>query len=186
MYRKEIKMEDILILVDEADREIGTMGKQEAHVRGLKHRAFSLFIFNERNELLLQRRALDKYHTPGLWTNTCCSHPRIQEATEDAAHRRLMEEMGFDTALTPVFTLSYRVDFPNGIIENEFDHVYLGRYAGSPQPNPHEVEDHVWLPMDEIMRWMGKEPDQFTHWFRLIVRDEAFLAKLERFLEGNL
>jgi isopentenyl-diphosphate delta-isomerase len=185
MYRRERQMEDILILVDEDDRETGTMGKQEAHVRGLKHRAFSIFVFNDRNELLLQRRALDKYHTPGLWTNTCCSHPRAGERNDDAAHRRLQEEMGFDTDLIPVFTLSYRVAFPDGIIENEYDHVFLGRYSGEPVTSPLEVEDHVWLSMEAIREWMEKDPEQFTHWFRLIVSDEVFLSKLEAFLEGS-
>lgn len=178
-------MEDILILVDGEDREMGTMGKQEAHVRGLKHRAFSIFIFNDRDELLLQRRALDKYHTPGLWTNTCCSHPRAGETTLDAAHRRLQEEMGFDTALTPVFTLSYRVAFPDGIIENEYDHVFLGRYSGNPSGNPLEVEDHVWLSLEEIRKWMESDPEQFTHWFKLIVNNATFLGKLEGFFKSS-
>lgn len=178
-------MEDILILVDDNDRETGTMGKQEAHVRGLKHRAFSLFIFNDRDELLLQRRALDKYHTPGLWTNTCCSHPRTGETTEEAAHRRLMEEMGFDTHLTPVFTLNYRVAFPDGIIENEYDHVFLGRYSGKPVLNPLEVQEVRWLSMDEIRTWARMDPDQFTHWFKLIITDEAFLGKLKEFFKDS-
>lgn len=178
-------MEDILILVDDQDRETGTMGKQEAHVRGLKHRAFSLFIFNDRNELLLQRRALDKYHTPGLWTNTCCSHPGTGETTEEAAHRRLREEMGFDTDLTPVFSLSYRVAFPDGLIENEYDHVFLGRYSGNPVLNPLEVQDSRWISMEGIRTWVEMEPDQFTHWFRLIISDETFLGKLKGFFRDS-
>lgn len=178
-------MEDILILVDDNDRETGTMGKQEAHVRGLKHRAFSLFIFNDRDELLLQRRAQDKYHTPGLWTNTCCSHPKAGETTEEASHRRLQEEMGFDTHLSPVFTLNYQVAFPDGIIENEYDHVFLGRYSGNPVLNPLEVQESLWISMDEVRSWVAKEPEQFTHWFKLIISDEIFIGKLEEFLEDS-
>ena len=130
-----------VILVDENDTPIGICEKLEAHKKKLLHRAFSVFIFNDKNELLLQRRAISKYHSGGLWTNTVCSHPAPGEDTISAAHRRLVEEMGFDTEVKEVFTFSYKHEFDNGITENEFDHVIVGKYNNDPISNPEEVEE---------------------------------------------
>ncbi|MEK7619489.1 MAG: isopentenyl-diphosphate Delta-isomerase, partial [Patescibacteria group bacterium] len=129
-------MQENCILVDETDHEIGTEEKMATHERGLLHRAFSVFVFNASGELLLQQRAFEKYHSAGLWTNTCCSHPRPGEETLAAAYRRLQEEMGFDCPLNEMFTFRYLAPFPNGLTENEVDHVFFGMYDGPVNPNP--------------------------------------------------
>lgn len=171
-------MEDILILVDEKDNFQGYMGKEEAHVKGVKHRAFSIFVFNNKKELLLQQRALHKYHTPGLWANTCCSHPRYGETTDSAVHRRLPEEMGFDCELIHVYEMSYDVKFDNGIIENEYDHVYVGRYEKDPEVNPEEVQDFRWISLPDLMMEMEDEPEKYTFWFKKIMKEFDFTAVL--------
>jgi isopentenyl-diphosphate delta-isomerase len=134
-----------VILVDSNDAPIGTMEKLEAHQKGALHRAFSVFAFNGRGELLLQRRAPHKYHSAGLWTNTCCSHPAPGEDTEAAAHRRLQEEMGFDCPITHIGSLTYRTEFANGLIEHEFDHIFIGRFDGQPVLNPEEADASRWI-----------------------------------------
>ena len=139
---------DEVILVDASDVPQGRMEKMEAHRRALLHRAFSVFIFNSRGEMLLQRRALGKYHSAGLWTNACCSHPRPGEETLDAAVRRLREEMGFTTPLKKAFDFTYRHEFGNGLTEFEFDHVYIGWYDEAVHPNQEEVLDYVFQPPD--------------------------------------
>jgi isopentenyl-diphosphate delta-isomerase len=154
-----------IILVNEHDEEIGTMEKMEAHRKGLLHRAFSVFIRNDAGEILLQQRALDKYHSPGLWTNACCSHPFPGESVAAAAHRRLHEELGFDCALTELFSFTYRTEFDNGLTEHEFDHVLLGTYNGNIQPNPAEVADYRYLPVSRIMEEIENDPSSFTSWF---------------------
>ena len=171
-------MEDILILVDEKDNFQGYMGKEEAHIKGIKHRAFSIFVFNDKKELLLQQRALHKYHTPGLWANTCCSHPRYGETTDSAVHRRLPEEMGFDCDLTHVNEMSYDVKFDNGIIENEYDHVYIGRYEKDPEVNPEEVQSFRWISLPDLMAEMEDEPEKYTFWFKKIMKEFDFTAIL--------
>lgn len=171
-------MEDILILVDEKDNFQGYMGKEEAHVKGVKHRAFSIFVFNDKRELLIQQRALHKYHTPGLWANTCCSHPRYGETTDSAVHRRLPEEMGFDCDLTHVYEMSYDVKFDNGIIENEYDHVYVGTYGKDPVINKDEVHDFRWISLSDLFDEMEDEPEKFTFWFRKIMKEFDFNAIL--------
>lgn len=154
-----------VILVNEQDEAIGTMEKMEAHRKGLLHRAFSVFIINDAGEILLQRRALEKYHSAGLWTNACCSHPYPGETTAAAAHRRLQEEMGFDCDMQEIFTFTYRAEFDNGLTEHEFDHVLLGTYNGNIYPNPSEVCDYHYLSSGQIMELMEKEPATFTIWF---------------------
>jgi isopentenyl-diphosphate delta-isomerase len=156
--------EEQVILVDERDREIGTMGKLEAHRRGALHRAFSIFGFDPQGRLLLQRRAAGKYHSGGLWTNTCCSHPRPGEATGAAAARRLREEMGLGFPLTPAFTFRYEASFPNGLREHELDHVFFGDCAGEPRPDPAEVDGWRYAALDELAREVAAHPEQFTAW----------------------
>lgn len=156
---------DRVILVDENDVEVGSMEKMEAHVKGLLHRAFSVFIFNSQGEMLLQQRALGKYHSGGLWTNACCSHPKPNETTIDAAHRRLKEEMGFDTPLTKAFEFKYKVNFTNGLSEHEFDHVFVGYYDGKIESNLDEVETYTYTSMDQIEVSLAKNADFYTEWF---------------------
>ncbi|MBC9934356.1 isopentenyl-diphosphate Delta-isomerase [Chitinophaga qingshengii] len=156
-----------VILVTESDEAIGTMEKMEAHRKGLLHRAFSVFILNDAGDILLQQRALGKYHSPGLWTNACCSHPFPGETTLDAAHRRLMEEMGFDCPLEEIFAFTYRTAFDNGLIEHEYDHVLIGIYNGTIQPDSLEVNDYRYMPAHQVLESMEQEPDRFTIWFQL-------------------
>ena len=156
-----------VILVDESDTPLGTMEKIEAHRRALLHRAFSVFIFHSKGEMLLQQRAPQKYHSPGLWTNACCSHPRPGEETKDAAIRRLREELGFSTNLEKVFHFTYRADFENGLTEFEFDHVFVGRYDEAIYPNRTEVSDHCHWSPEMIRDSLTLRPDMFTSWFRL-------------------
>jgi len=141
------------------------MEKMEAHHKGLLHRAFSVFVINDAGEILLQRRALEKYHSAGLWTNACCSHPFPGETIAAAAHRRLQEEMGFDCELQEIFTFTYRAEFDNGLTEHEFDHVLLGTYNGNIHPNPAEVCDYHYLSSERINELMENEPTAYTIWF---------------------
>lgn len=157
-------MEEV-ILVTEGNEPIGTMEKMDAHRKGVLHRAFSIFIFNERNEMLLQQRAKTKYHSSGLWTNACCSHPRPHENTETAALRRLREELGFTTPLTKIFEFQYNAAFDNGLIEHEYDHVFIGTYTGKISPNPDEVQDYCYKKLDEIANTIKTHPHKYTAWF---------------------
>ncbi|MBW5890971.1 isopentenyl-diphosphate Delta-isomerase [Pectobacterium polaris] len=156
-----------VVLVDENDRPTGVMEKQEAHVKGALHRAITVYVFNSRQQLLLQQRAEEKYHSGGLWSNTCCSHPAPGEETLQAAHRRLYEEMGLRCALTPMFTLTYRLPLDNGLIEHELGHVYFGVTDDVPQINPDEVSNYAYQSIDEIAQRMVATPEQFTAWFQL-------------------
>jgi isopentenyl-diphosphate delta-isomerase len=157
-----------VILVNEADEPQGLMEKMEAHEKGLLHRAFSVFVFNEKNELLLQQRAKSKYHSGGLWTNTCCSHPRHGEKNLDAAHRRLMEEMGFDCDLEKLTDFVYRAELDHGLTEHEFDHVFVGRWQGVPDINTDEVESYKWMDVEAVERDIAENPDRYTEWFKII------------------
>lgn len=156
-----------VILVNEQDEPVGTMEKLEAHQKGLLHRAFSVFVVNSNGEMLLQQRAQDKYHSGGLWTNTCCSHPLPGEDIVTASHRRLVEEMGFDCAVEEIFSFTYRKEFDNGLTEHEFDHVLIGTYDGAVEPDAAEVQAYRYLSLDAIRRLLEEEPDTFTHWFHL-------------------
>ena len=160
-----------VILVDKNDNEVGTMEKQEAHVKGLLHRAFSVFIFNNKNELLLQRRAVNKYHSGGLWTNTCCSHPRQNEKTEDAAKRRLLEEMGMRSTLKKQFDFVYKAKLDNNLYEHEFDHVFFGFTNDLPIINPEEVEEYTYKTLEDIGNEMKAIPDKYTEWFKICFRE---------------
>lgn len=158
-------MSDTLILVDAEDREIGYCEKQETHVKGLLHRAFSIFIFNG-DTLLMQRRASGKYHSPGKWANSCCSHPRQGESLEKAAVRRLEEETGIcDCTLREAGSFIYRAEFDNGLTEYEYDHVFIGEYGGDFTMNPEEADEMKFLPLDSIMENMRINPEAFTTWF---------------------
>jgi isopentenyl-diphosphate delta-isomerase len=156
-----------VILVDAQDNAQGVMEKMEAHTNAVLHRAFSIFIFNEKGDMLLQQRAMNKYHSGGLWTNSCCSHPRPGEETAAAAARRLQEEMGFQTPLEKVFDFIYRAEFENGLTEHEFDHVFVGYYDGEIQPDPKEVNSFVYRPMEEIVLLIKNQPEIFTAWFHI-------------------
>ena len=164
-------MKEIIICVDKNDNEVGHVEKMEAHIKGLLHRALSIFVFNEKNELLLQKRYSGKYHSPGLWTNTCCTHPNKNESTDDAAIRRLQEEMGFSCELKEVFSFMYYIKFDNDLIEHEFDHVYFGRYSNEISINPLEVEDYKWISLDNIKVDLKKNPDNYTFWFKYIIEN---------------
>jgi len=167
-----------VILVDEQDNPLGVMEKMEAHQKALLHRAFSVFIFNKAGDLLLQKRAAEKYHSAGLWTNTCCSHPMPGEAVEEAALRRLEEEMGFSTPLEKAFAFLYKTGFDNGLTEHEYDHVFTGIYEGGIHPDPDEVSAYRYMPMDELLEWVQRAPGDFTEWFKIALpRLEAHLKK---------
>jgi isopentenyl-diphosphate delta-isomerase len=159
-------MEEV-ILVDESDTPLGTMEKMEAHRRALLHRAFSVFIFNSKGEMLLQQRSPDKYHSAGLWTNACCSHPRPGEDTLEAAIRRLYEELRFTTPLEKLFHFTYKSAFDNGLTEFEFDHVFVGTYDAAIHPNKAEVSDYCHWSPELIRESLRLQPDRFTSWFRL-------------------
>jgi isopentenyl-diphosphate delta-isomerase len=169
--------EESVILVNDRDEQTGTMEKMEAHRKAVLHRAFSVFIFNDKGEMLLQRRALNKYHSGGLWTNACCSHPRPGESTGDAASRRLREELGFSARLSDAFQFVYKASFDNGLTEYEYDHVFVGQYQGLVHPNPDEVGDYCYKHMDEIKSSLLSHPHKYTEWFKI-----AF-PRLERHLQ---
>ena len=156
---------EFVVLVDEQDNPIGKMEKQQAHIEGLLHRAFSIFIFNSEKKLLLQKRASSKYHCGGLWTNSCCSHPRENENIQDAANRRLAEEMGMQCSLKPIFTFMYRAEFDNGLIEHEFDHVFFGESDQNPKINPEEVETYRYIAMENLQQEVKEFPQNYTPWF---------------------
>ncbi|SEP44708.1 MULTISPECIES: isopentenyl-diphosphate Delta-isomerase [unclassified Mucilaginibacter] len=160
-------MEERVILVDDDDNQVGTMEKMEAHLKDKKHRAFSVFVFNLKGELLLQQRALDKYHSGGKWTNTCCSHPRPGEDTLEAAHRRLMEEMGMDCPLNHVFSFSYRSVLQANIVENEYDHVFFGVSNTAPNPSPGEVEAYRYISLEDLARELYEHPADYTEWLKI-------------------
>ena len=170
-------MENV-ILVDTNDTPVGQMEKLKAHLKGELHRALSVLIFNSDGELLLQQRAFSKYHTPGLWSNTCCSHPRPGEDSLEAATRRLQEEMGFTTPLIKSFDFIYKAHFDNGLIEHEFDHVFFGTFDGEPVINPEEANDFEWVKLNNLMEDMRSSPENYTVWFRIIMEKMA-----ERFPE---
>lgn len=160
--------EEQVILVNEKDEQIGLMPKMEAHEKAVLHRAFSVFIFNDKNELMLQQRALNKYHSPGLWTNTCCSHQRDGETNIEAGKRRLQEEMGFVVELKESISFIYKAPFDNGLTEHEYDHVMLGKYSNLPKINKAEVADWKWMPIEAVKIDMEMQPELYTAWFKII------------------
>ena len=162
-------MPEYILTVDENDNVTGKGGKLKVHREGKLHRAFSLFVFNSKGELLLQRRAKSKYHSGGLWTNTCCSHQRDGETLEKAIHRRLKKDMGFGCELKEVFTFTYRVKFDDGLFENEYDHVFFGEFDGKPEPNPEEVDKWKWVGLEELRKDIRKNPDDYTYWLKVSI-----------------
>jgi len=160
--------EEEVILVNELDEQIGLMPKLEAHEKAVLHRAFSVFILNEKNEIMLQQRAHQKYHSPLLWTNTCCSHQRNGETNIEAGSRRLFEEMGFKVELKELFHFIYKAPFDNGLTEHELDHVMIGYFNGNPIINPDEVEDWKWMKIQDVKEDMVQNPEIYTVWFKII------------------
>ncbi|MBL86543.1 MAG: isopentenyl-diphosphate delta-isomerase [Winogradskyella sp.] len=161
-------IEEQVILVDENDNQIGLMPKMEAHEKALLHRAFSVFVFNDNNELMLQQRALHKYHSPGLWTNTCCSHQRDGETNLKAGKRRLQEEMGFVTELEETTSFIYKAPFDNGLTEHEYDHIMIGYYNDEPNINEAEVADWKWMNLEDVKVDIALHPEKYTAWFKII------------------
>lgn len=164
-------IEEKVILVDTNDNPIGLMNKLEAHEKAVLHRAFSVFILNDKNELMLQQRAQHKYHSPLLWTNTCCSHQRENETNINAGTRRLREEMGFETELKEMFHFIYKAPFDNGLTEHELDHVMIGYYNNMPDINKEEVESWKWMKIEDVKNDMITNPDQYTIWFKIIFEE---------------
>ena len=162
---------EYVIYVDEQDRQIGTGEKLEAHQKGVLHRAISVFIFNANGELMLQKRAKTKYHSAGLWANTCCSHPRPGEDTAAAAKRRLMEEMGLAADLRHAGHLLYKVEFQNGLIEHEYDHMFIGESDAVPVLNPDEAEDWKWMSPEDVNEDIAIYPEKYSYWFKLALED---------------
>jgi isopentenyl-diphosphate delta-isomerase len=163
-----------LILVDAQDRELGVKEKLQAHVEGALHRAFSVFVFDREGRLLLQKRAREKYHSAGLWSNTACGHPRPGETTLAAARRRLREEMGFDCELRRAFGFVYRKEFDNRLVEHEYDHVFVGRFDGAPAPDASEVEAWRWLSMERLRGDLSERPQEYSYWLSVAVNREEW------------
>ncbi|MCE1202139.1 MAG: isopentenyl-diphosphate Delta-isomerase [Bacteroidia bacterium] len=171
--------EEFVVLVNDKDQQIGLMEKMEAHIQGILHRAFSIFLFNTKGEMLLQQRALSKYHSPGLWTNTCCSHPRDGESLEQATQRRLYEEMGMRCEMRKAFDFIYKADVGQGLTEHEFDHVFVGTTDLEPEINKEEVADWKYMLVSEVAASMEAHPEQYTVWFRIAFK------QIEDYLKTN-
>jgi isopentenyl-diphosphate Delta-isomerase len=169
--------EEKVILVDKDDKPVGLMEKMEAHEKAVLHRAFSVFIFNGEGKLMLQQRALHKYHSPGLWTNTVCSHPRQGEDTMSAAHRRMVEEMGFDCDFDEAFSFVYRADVGQGLVEHEYDHVFIGVSDKQPEINPDEVASWKYVDLEWLKEDAAASPEKYTEWFKIAL--EEVLAHFE-------
>lgn len=167
---------DNVILVDKKDKILKLKDKQYAHIKGLLHRAVSVFIFNKKNELMIQKRSAFKYHSSLLWANTCCGHPRYGEMILKAAHRRLREEMGFDCLLTQIFHFIYKSELDNGLIEHELDYVFLGRYEGNPNINDNEVADWRWISLKKLIKEINHNKNRYVVWLRIIM--DKYLEKL--------
>ena len=166
-----MEKEELVVLVNENDEQIGLMPKLEAHEKALLHRAFSVFILNDKNQVMLQQRAVDKYHSQLLWANTCCSHQRENETNIEAGNRRLQEEMGFGTELKELFSFIYKAPFDNGLTEHELDHVMIGYYNGEPTINLDEVAAWKWVDIDEVRKDIQQNPDIYTAWFKIIFNE---------------
>lgn len=160
--------QEFVILVDKQDNPVGLMEKIEAHEKAVLHRAFSVFVFNKQGELMLQQRAKHKYHSPLLWTNTCCSHQRDGETNIEAGKRRLQEEMGFECDLQEVFSFVYKAPFDNGLTEHELDHVMVGFYDENPVVNKDEVATFKWMQLEEVKKDIALNPNEYTAWFKII------------------
>ncbi len=169
-----------VILVDQNDKEIGVMEKLEAHEKGLLHRAFSIFIFNKKGELLLQQRDSKKYHSGSLWTNTVCSHPEPNKNLYECVQNRMIEEMGFNTPVKEIFTFLYKSGYENGLTEHEFDHVFIGFYDKNPEPNPEEVMNLKWISVEDVIFDMKNNPEIYTSWFKILMKNAEFLDILQK------
>ena len=163
-------MDEYILTVDDRDIETGYMEKMEVHQKGILHRAFSVMLFNNEGEVLLQKRAKKKYHSPGLWTNCCCSHQREGETLEEAVSRRLKDELGIKCECREVFKFMYRAEFENGLVEHEIDHVFFGQYNGKVFPNVDEVEEIRWVSLDKLGEEMSDHPENFTYWFQILMK----------------
>jgi isopentenyl-diphosphate delta-isomerase len=177
--------EEIITLVDDGDRVVGGGEKMRVHRENLLHRAFSIFVFTPEGKLILQKRADGKYHCGGLWTNTCCGHPRYGEDIASAAKRRLFEEMGFSCPLEALSSFRYQTAFDNGLFENEIDHVFCGTYGGGVTPNVLEVGAVGYEPLDAVLSDVGNFPERFTYWFRAILEDEPLCARIMAYASVN-
>jgi isopentenyl-diphosphate delta-isomerase len=165
-----------IIIVNEQDEEIGTGEKLFVHQQGLLHRAFSILVFNKNNELLIHQRTSHKYHSGNLWTNTCCGHPNANEEINQAAHRRLGEEMGFDTTLKFLYKFQYRAEFENDLVEHEIDNIFIGTYNDSFIVNPEEVANYKWVTIDELLIDVSRNPQNYTFWFKEILSSKELMA----------
>ncbi len=174
--QKDNMESEYIITVDEQDRETGYLEKLDVHRRGILHRAFSVVIFNNKGEMLLQKRAKVKYHSPGLWSNTCCSHQRVGETLTDAVSRRVLEELGFTCDCKEIFQFKYHVEFDNGLIEHEIDHVFLGYYNDRVIPREDEVEQVQWVELDQLRKDMEEHPERYTVWFRILMDQPEMLS----------
>ncbi|MEE9348958.1 MAG: isopentenyl-diphosphate Delta-isomerase [Flavobacteriaceae bacterium] len=172
-----MKKEEKVILVNQKNEQIGLMNKMEAHEKAVLHRAFSVFVFNDKKELLLQQRAKHKYHSPNEWTNTCCSHQRNGETNLEAGKRRLMEEMGFECDLKDVFSFIYKAPFANGLTEHELDHVMIGHYNEDPEINKEEVGDFCWMSLEDIENDIKQQSTKYTAWFKIIFKE--YLSQID-------
>ena len=169
-----------VILVDKQDNEIGTEEKMKAHSNGGQlHRAISVFLFNDKGETLLQQRASTKYHSKAKWANTCCSHPRPGEGNEAAAERRLVEEMGIKAKLEERFVFPYHAEVGSGLTEQEYDHIFFGRYDGAPKPNKDEVQDWNWVSIEEFSRWVKEKPEDFAAW--VVLMADRFVEEARKY-----
>ena len=178
-------MTEFISLVDEQDNIIGKGERLATHQENRLHRAFSIFVFNNEGNLIIHRRALEKYHCGGLWTNTCCGHPRFGEDLNDAAHRRLFEEMGFDCPLQELFIFRYQTTFANGLHENEIDHVFVGKYSDAMRPDPNEVSEISIVSLDEIQKDVADSEHHYTYWFANILKDPQLFEKLQKYAMSN-
>lgn len=167
-YYRDNNVRDLVILVNNKDEWIGTAAKLDVHLNGALHRALSIFITNKNGEILLQKRAANKYHSAGLWTNACCSHPRPGEPTESAANRRLREELGIETPLKKVAKTCYKINVGDEKTEHEFDHIFTGEWNGIVVPNPEEVSEVKWIGLSDLDNWLKERPQDFTGWFTTI------------------
>lgn len=176
-------MEDAVILVDEHDNELGTMPKLEAHITGTLHRAFSLFIFNSEQQLLIQQRAISKYHSGGLWANTCCSHPRPNEPLLNAIHRRLDEEFGMRCDMQSIGNVLYNEQVTDNLIEHEYDHLFLGFSDDTPQYNPDEIMNYRWISLEKLYQDIKNNPQNYSVWFRYIL-NRMGIEQFSRWSQG--
>ena len=174
-------MNNDIVLVNEKDEALGSMNKLLVHQKGLLHRAFSIILINDHGQMLIHQRQNNKYHSGGLWSNACCSHPKKDEATIDAANRRLHEELNMSCRLEHIFSFTYRVALENSLVEHEFDHVFIGRTNHTPDFNKDEISNIKWIDIDHLLEKVKKEPNEFTFWFKLLMND--YFHEINKYLK---